>query len=406
MFSYNLLRYILIIVAFPYIIFKKDFLLKRVLSYKKIEKNNKKSCIWINMSSVGEVNASEPLILKLLEIREEDILITVMTDTGIETAKNKFAKEKRVKIIYFPLDFRFSINKILKRLDIKLLILMETEIWPNLIEIVSKKSKVVIINGRISDKSFGRYMKLRFILKKLFNKISLFMMQSNLDMKRVIELGADENRVENIGNIKFDIKFEEVNQKEIDDIKNKFNVGNKKVIVAGSTHDGEESFMIEIHKEIENSFLFLVPRHIKRCSEIEKKYLFDVEYTLYSEGENKKNSSVVLVNEMGILRKLYAVSDISFVGGTFANVGGHSLLEPLYYGKMPVFGANLQNVKDISKIIIEKEIGYKAHSKAEFIKGINYISENQSINREKIINFFKENSAVLDKCVKNIVDII
>lgn len=406
MFIYNLLRYIVIAVAFPYIFIKKEFFLRRVFSYKNIDENRNKSYIWINMSSVGEVNASEPLILKLLELTKNNILITVMTDTGIETAENKFGKESRVKVIHFPLDFRFSIKRILKKVDVRILILIETEIWPNLIDIVSKKAKIVVVNGRISDKSFGKYMKIRVILKKIFNKINLFMMQSDLDMKRIIELGADENRVQNTGNIKFDIKFEEITEKEIDDIKNKFSIGNKKVIVAGSTHDGEESLMLEIHKEIENSFLFLVPRHIKRCSEIEKKYLSDIEYTLYSEGKNINNSSIVLVNEMGILRKLYAVSDISFVGGTVTNVGGHSLLEPLYYGKMPIFGENIQNVKDISKIILENGIGYKAHDKAGFISGIRYINMNQSINREKIRNFFKDNNTVLDKCVKNIVDII
>jgi 3-deoxy-D-manno-octulosonic-acid transferase len=406
MFIYNLLRNLILIIFFPYFFIKREFFIKRVFSYRNIEKSTKESYIWINISSVGEVNASEPLISKLLELRKENILITIMTDTGMNIAETKFSKEKRVKTIYFPLDFKFAIKRILKIVDIKLLILIETEIWPNLINLVAENVKIVVVNGRISDNSFGKYMKIKFFLKKVLKKISFFMMQSNIDVMRIIELGADKENVKNTGNIKFDIKFEEITDKDIKDIKEKFNIGDKKVIVAGSTHDGEESLMLEIHKELRNSFLFIVPRHIKRCSEIEKKYLFEDEYVLYSKGENIKKSSIVLVNEMGILRKLYALSDIAFVGGTFVNVGGHSLLEPLYYGKMPIFGENVQNVKDISKIILENKIGWKAYNKAEFISGISYINKNQNMNREKISNFFKENSKVLDKCVKNIVDII
>ena len=157
---------------------------------------------------------------------------------------------------------------------------------------------------------------------------------------------------------------------------------------------------------MEGYFLFIVPRHINRCEEIEKRYLKDKKYSLYSDELIEKENSIVLVNQMGVLRKLYAVSDIAFVGGTFANIGGHSLLEPLYYGKMPMFGENLQNVKDISKIILENKIGYKGNSKKDFIEGIKFIEERQKAEKEEIQEFFKKNRGALDKSYKNIVDII
>ena len=153
-------------------------------------------------------------------------------------------------------------------------------------------------------------------------------------------------------------------------------------------------------------FLFIVPRHIDRCEEIKKKYLKNKKYIMYSDEKNEVNNSIVLVNRMGLLRKLYAVSDIAFVGGTVADIGGHSLLEPLYYGKMPLFGQNLQNVKDISKIILENKIGYKGRLKAEFIEGIKFIEERQNAEKEEIQEFFKKNRGALDKTFKNIVDII
>ncbi len=406
MIFYNCLRIFLLICAFPYFVIKREFLKKRIFSYRNIQKDSNKEYIWINLSSVGEVNVSEPLINRILENRDENILITVMTDTGMETAKNKYAKKERVNIIYFPLDFKFAVKKIVKKLNIKILILIETEIWPNLISVVSKKSKVVLVNGRISDKSFDKYKKLKFLLKGVLNKISLFMMQSQLDKDRIIEIGGDKNRVQVTGNIKFDINFEEVSSEEISEIKEKFNIGEKKVIVAGSTHDKEEELILQIFEELDGYFLFIVPRHIDRCEEIKKKYLKNKKYIMYSDEKNEVNNSIVLVNRMGLLRKLYAVSDIAFVGGTVANIGGHSLLEPLYYGKMPLFGQNLQNVKDISKIILENKIGYKGRLKAEFIEGIKFIEERQNAEKEEIQEFFKKNRGALDKTFKNIVDII
>lgn len=403
---YNFLRIFFLICTFPYFVIKREFFTKRVFSYKKIVKESNKEYIWINLSSVGEVNVSEPLINRILGNRDENILITVMTDTGMETAVNKYGKNERVNIIYFPLEFKFAIKKIVKKLNIKILILIETEIWPNLINIVSENSKIVLVNGRISDKSFGKYKKLKFLLKEVFDKISLFMMQSQIDRDRVIEIGADKNRVQVTGNIKFDINFEEVSSEEVARIKEKFNIGEKKVIVAGSTHDKEEELMVQIFDELEGYFLFIVPRHINRCEEIEKRYLKDKKYSLYSDELIEKENSIVLVNQMGVLRKLYAVSDIAFVGGTFANIGGHSLLEPLYYGKMPMFGENLQNVKDISKIILENKIGYKGNSKKDFIEGIKFIEERQKAEKEEIQEFFKKNRGALDKSYKNIVDII
>ena len=404
MIIYNLLRIILILIGFPYFFYKREFFIKRVFSYKRIK--GKKEYIWINLSSVGEINAAEPLISKILDKRGEDILITVMTDTGMDVAVTKYGENRRVEILYFPLDFNFAIKKICKKLNIKMLILIETEIWPNLIKTVSKYANVVVVNGRISDKSIGKYMKLKFVLKGVLSKVTLFMMQSEVDKKRIVDIGADSKKVEVTGNIKFDIKFEDIKKEEIENIKNKFNTFNKKIIVAGSTREGEEEFMIKLFEKLENYFIFLVPRHINRCEEIENSILKGKEYIKYSKGINESNANIVLVDEMGILRKLYAVSDIAFVGGTIANIGGHSLLEPLYYGKMPIFGENIQNVKDIGNIIIENEIGVKCKNEEEFITGIKYIEKVQEEKKRDIENFFEKNRGVTDKTFKNIVDII
>ena len=191
---------------------KGDFLKKRLI--QDLSKLKDEEYIWVHCSSVGEINLSEVLIKKLLKNRKERILITLFTDTGIAVAKDKFKKEDRVEILYFPLDDKKDIKKILSKIKLNYLILIETEIWPNLIELSSKVAKVVMVNGRISDKSFKRYLKVRFLLKDIFKNISAFYMQSSIDSERIIELGADAKKVETMGNLKFDIEFQKYSEEE------------------------------------------------------------------------------------------------------------------------------------------------------------------------------------------------
>jgi tRNA (guanine-N7-)-methyltransferase len=169
-----------------------------------------------------------------------------------------------------------------------------------------------------------------------------------------------------------------------------YKIENRKIFVAGSTRDGEEEILLKIFDKLENTILFIVPRHLERIKEIEE-LLKDRKYSLYSKKENK-DVDIVIVDKMGVLRKFYALSDISFVGGTLVNIGGHSLLEPLGYNKTPIFGKYLQNVKYISEKILDYDIGYKVESEKEFLESINNIeNQNEKDVREKIEKFFKEN---------------
>ncbi len=305
-------------------------------------------------------------------------------------------------IFYFPIDNIFIIKKILKKINLKKMILVETEIWPNLINEVYKHASISIINGRISDKSFKSYKKLNWYLKGLFEKISYFIMQTNLDMLRIVELGAKEEKVFNFGNMKFDIQLNQFSKEELLEIKEKYGLSNSKIFVAGSTREGEEEFLLEVFDKLDGYKLVLVPRHLERIGEIEK-LLGNRSYTLWSKEE--KDKDIILVDKMGILRKLYALSDVTFVGGTLVNIGGHSLLEPLFYMKLPIFGKFTQNVKDISNEIIKREIGYRVNNLNEFLEAIKKVEDNIENNRE-IINFFSENNKVCDKTFDLLIDTI
>lgn len=377
----------------------KEFVNKRYnQNFKHLKK---KPTIWLHMSSVGEVNLSETFIKRILDKTDYQIIITIFTDTGFEVANNKFSKNNRVKIFYFPLDNEKIIKNILNKIDLKYLILVETEIWPNLIKEASHFGKVIMINGRISDKSYKRYKKIKFLLKNVFKNIDTFYMQSDVDSERIINLGA--KNVITLGNMKFDVKYEEYADKEL--LKKELNL-NKKVMTAGSTRSGEYEIILDTYRNIQKTTqLILVPRHIgntEKICEILKKYPF--KYIKYSENNFNRDYDILIVDKIGILRKLYSISDIAFVGGTLTNIGGHNLLEPLYYGKMVIFGKYLQNVRQISKDILNFELGYKINNSSEFLEAIKKIEKNQSISQKKIKNLFDKNKNITNRLIDRITN--
>jgi 3-deoxy-D-manno-octulosonic-acid transferase len=406
---YNFLRIFIYIPLFIISIFKKKlrvFLRKRI--FQKISIETSGEYIWVHCASVGEVNLSESLVMEFLKKTDFNILITMMTDTGMATAKEKYKDYDNIKLLYFPLDDLFKIREILSKIRLKSLIVVETEIWPNLIREASKNARVIFVNGRISDKSFRSYKKISFYLKNIFSKVDLFLMQTGEDCERIIDIGAPSEKVENFGNLKFDVKLDDFTQSEVEEIKKKLGLTNKKIFVAGSTRSNEEELVLEAYNGIENYFLILVPRHIERTEDIEERLLKNrYNYEKWSEvnGGVQKDTRILLVDQMGVLRKLYAICDIAFVGGTLVDIGGHSLIEPLYYRKPPIFGKYLQNVKEISREILKREIGFKVENTQEFIQAVNKI-EKKPVPVRDIDGFFAENTNVAVKTFKRIIDII
>ena len=407
---YNLLRMLICIPLKIVMIFRPK---KRIFIEKRLNQDfdflkSENSYIWLHCSSVGEINLSDALIKKLLKEREENILISIFTDTGYETAQNKYSNEERIKLIYFPLDSKKEIRKILKRINLKLLILIETEIWPNLIKLACKKAKIILVNGRISDKSFGKYMKFRNLLKKTLERIDNYYMQTNIDKERIIAIGADEKKVSVVGNLKFDIELQNYSLEEREELKNLIKVDGRKIFVAGSTRTGEDEIILDAFKHLENYMLVIVPRHLDRMEKIEellgKRKVKYAKYSEYLEGKAEK-SDVVIVDKMGVLRKFYSISNTAFVGGTLVNIGGHSLLEPLFYRKTPIFGKYLQNVKDIAEEILKRGIGFKVDSAEDIAVSIGEI-DNGHIKNEEIENFFNSNRNVAQKITDEIKKII
>lgn len=383
---YNFFLFLIYICIFIISIFNRkirDFFIKRVCNVKSIENGE---YILIHASSLGEINLLEPFIKKILLNKDKKIIISVVTDTGYNQASLKYSNPN-VKIIYFPLDIKILIKKLFKNVKLEKVIIVETEIWPNLINYAHKNSELFLLNGRISNKSFKSYFRLRFYLKSFLNKFKYLIMQTEEDKDRIIKLGASKDKVFNYGNLKFDINFDDYSENDLCEFKKNLGLS-KKIFVAGSTREGEEEILIDVFKHLENYQLVLVPRHIERTDSIIK-LLNNYNYSLYS--DLRENSDIIIIDKIGVLRKLYAIADVTFVGGTLVNVGGHSLLEPLYYGKKPIFGPYLQNVKDIANEIIKLNLGYKIEQIDEFVKVIKENTSNFD-DLKRIKSFLESNS--------------
>lgn len=377
---------------------QKNFL--RLRSRQNYESLDEKVKIWIHASSVGEVNLIDGFVKQLLEKREGRILLTVFTDTGFAQAKQKYESEKRMDIFYFPLDLKKEIKSILAKTHIEEVFLVETEIWKNLIHLASQRARIILINGRISDRSYPRYQSFSFFFRPLFQSLDAVYAQTEEDQRRFCALGVSEEKVLVSGNLKFDISFPEYSQEEMEEFRRSFVLEKKKIWVAGSTRTGEYDILVSAWEKVRERYqLVLVPRHLERIPEIEQSLRERGDsYQKYSEVLQKKNKEdydILLVDAMGVLRKLYASADLCFVGGTLVNIGGHSLLEPLAYKKALLFGPYTQNVKEIAKEILERNLGYQISTVEEICDAIEEIENSSESKREEAIErFLEENQRV------------
>lgn len=332
---YNLILTITYILLIPYLLYKKrEDKYKDAIPSKFFLKNNPKfdfSGIWFHSCSMGEVKAIKPLI----EEFEAKANISVITNTGFEEAKTV---SQNVRYLPFEIFLPFWISKQ------KVLVVMEAELWYMLFLFAKRKgAKTLLINARISDRSYKSYLRFKFFYKKIFENIDKVFAQSQLDKKRLEELGA--KNVEVIGNI----KLAQLPQKKLD-----LKKPNSKVIVAASTHEGEEELVLSSYKK-EYGKLIVVPRHPERFLKVEeliKDYIKDKEISFHKYSLKEDFSSdIILIDKMGMLNDIYSIGDITILGGAFANVGGHNPIEPAYFGNIIISGKNIFNQKSLFECI-------------------------------------------------------
>lgn len=324
--------------------------LKEKMGFYKNFKPLKNPIIFYGVS-VGENLAMENLIKKTKEtFPNQDVVVMTGTNTGQAIAHKKFDNVVDY-ITYFPLDFPMFINKMLKKFNPKAIVIMETELWPNFANITNKKGiKTFIINARISDRTFNSYKKLQFIFESILKKYTNIFPQSKQDCEKFISLGANPETTQIMGNLKFDIKKPDTTNLNFE------KKPEHKIILAGSTHNGEDEIILdvfsEIKKENNNAKLIIASRHPERNEHVfslMKKTGLNV--SKRSENANFSDNEIILLDTMGELGKMYSICDIAFLGGSFDKTGGHNPLEATIFSKPVISGPCFHNFKDIYAIL-------------------------------------------------------
>jgi 3-deoxy-D-manno-octulosonic-acid transferase len=313
--------------------------------------------IWLHAVSVGEVIAVEEILRRLRDrYPDRQIVLSVTTKTGYSVAQRKY--QNIAVVLWSPLDFSFTVRAFASAIHPEIYIAAETELWPNLFARLSKeKVKILIVNGRISDEAFPRYRMVRWALRSLLSKVSMFCMQSELDAQRIIELGAPAGRVKNVGNVKFDLVGNAAASRPED-----FGFDERQMIwVAGSTHPGEEEIVASIYDGVRSSFpelrLVIAPRHPERSGEVAQ-MLRKMGFTPVLFSSSRKASApedILVVDTIGHLLGLYSIATVVFVGKSLTIKGGHNIIEPAVFGKPVLIGPNMQNFKDITRAFLDAQ---------------------------------------------------
>ncbi|HBI21015.1 MAG TPA: 3-deoxy-D-manno-octulosonic acid transferase [Legionella sp.] len=297
--------------------------------------------VWLHAVSLGEVIAATPLIDALLA-QKLRVLVTTMTPTGSLQVSTRFGD--KVAHQYIPYDLPWALKRFFKKMNARVGIIMETELWPHLIHQATRANvPLVLANARISDKAFKHYQMMRFFFKPILAKFSSILSQSDLDATRFVALGAPVNRVHALGNMKFDLQIQVSNQVIFDQLKTAWGVS-RPVVMAASTHEGEEKQLLagltHLKAAIPNVVLLIAPRHPERFKTV---YALAEWHGFNTQLRSQPNTidahtDVVILDSLGELLGFYRVSDYAFVGGSLVPVGGHNVLEPIAM-QVPVFCA-------------------------------------------------------------------
>jgi 3-deoxy-D-manno-octulosonic-acid transferase len=322
-------------------------------------RSNDHGVIWFHSCSVGETLSLQPLVSLLRQrLPKARFIFSTITKTGQEVAIKQFGSENA---FYFPIDFAFVIRRVFQWLHPTLIVIIDTEIWPNFLHQAHRWNiPVIMANGRISPASFRYYRWARPALRKVFRNYESLMMQSAEDATRITQIGAPEDKVTVPGNLKFDrdpIKKDSTATLRRD-LEDSFGLGqtNGLLIVAGSTHSGEESILLEVLRSIrstpnlEHTRLLLAPRHPERFNEVEElatRAGFSVRRRSQRMNLNQ-DAPLLLLDTLGELAEVYHFATLVFVGGTLAHRGGHSILEPAAFSKPIVIGPSMENFRSIS----------------------------------------------------------
>jgi len=321
-------------------------------------KQDDRPVIWLHCVSVGETNAARPLVEQLIrQFPSHRLVISTTTKTGQELTKKAFAGRADA-VFYFPFDWKFSVRRALETFRPSAVLLMETEIWPRFFrEAHNRGTQVIIVNGRLSERSFNRYSLIRTFIRRVLRLIDSALMQGERDAARIIDLGVGIDKVQITGNLKFDQQAVGAEDPLTGQLRERFGIdGSRRLIVAASTHEPEEEWLVAAFRKLRESAkgpsprLLIAPRHPERFDEVAdligRSRITNVRRSAAAAPDDK-TVDVIILDSIGELRAVYPLADIVFVGGSLVPHGGQSILEPAVAGKAIITGPYTHNFSDV-----------------------------------------------------------
>ena len=342
------------------------------------EKISNRHAIWVHAASVGEIVAASPIVREMRKNHpDEVIIVSVVTATGFRMAHQIIKGADG--ILYFPLDLPYFTNRILTIVNPQAIVLVETEIWPNFLRIAADKHiPVMMMNGRISQRSAVRYRLITFFTRRVLSTIRMFCMQSYIDAQYIIAIGADPNKVIVTGNTKYDQTYGIVTEEEKKRFLHElgFDEGSP-IMIAGSTHRGENSPVYKAFVKIRDHFpeakLIIAPRYIYQADLIVDEGIKHG-VTMVKRSDMMAGKAIrsaydgVILDTIGELGRVYSLGDLIFVGGSLAHIGGHNILEPAAHGKPIVVGPNMFNFVEIFELLSRHGACFMVNNEDEFIE--------------------------------------
>lgn len=423
---YNFLQITLLIITFPililYIISKKKYrsrIAQRLGFGLKKKFGNRpdqnKKTIWIHALSVGEVTSALPLIKGLRnEMNDIEIIFSATTTTGMAIAKKNISPFVD-QVISAPVDLLLTVKHFIHSIQPDIFILVETDFWPNWItQIKSKNIPIMLVNGRISKKSFDTYKRFSFFFAPLFKSFTLLSMQTEHDAGQIKKLGIPAEKITTLGNLKYDTAKWTENSKEVIKKTDLHITPDSLIWICGSTHPGEEEILLKAFsklKETHNKLILIIaPRDPGRGLEIaDIAYSMHLKTTLRTSGHVPEESSILILNTIGELTQCYTLAKIAFIGGSLVQCGGHNPLEAASCGVPVLFGRHMEDFQEIADDCIRYNAGIRVQCAEEIASTVGKLLNDSSLY-SKMSNSAKqlihERSGVVSRHIAHIQQLL
>ncbi|MFL6248185.1 MAG: 3-deoxy-D-manno-octulosonic acid transferase [Thermoanaerobaculia bacterium] len=369
--------------------------------------------LWIHAVSVGEALAAQPVVARIMEQRPRtSIVFTTTTLTGQAQARRLYSD---ATVTYFPFDFAFSVRRFLDHHRPRVFATLETEIWPNVTRIARQRGlRLILANGRISDRSLPRYSAFRFVVGSVLRKYDRILAREDTDRDRFVAIGAPTDIVEVSGNVKFDYEPDDTPLEIGPVLETLF--ADRKVVVLGSTMEGEDEVLLPQVERVlaeHHAFVVIAPRKPERFELVADLLatlpLRFVRRTELDAERSVPETDVLLLDTFGELARIYRYATVAFIGGTLVPKGGHNPIEPAASGVPVCFGPSMSNFREIAQVFLRNEAAAQVRDATEVLEFVGTMLDNTSLRNqwgERARNTVLQNRGASERTARRIVELL